>query len=293
MNDGSLVATWQAGSGEKHNDSSIWTSTKSSPDSAWSYPKIAVTLNGTCIMNAILYRNTSDILHLTGHYGGGVDGQCLINSWKTLTFHRDPVTLEWYNEGPPSPIWAMGAVKNQCVRLTDRWSTQQSDSTNGHQGTNMEMVDRVLCPSSYESPDRDTSHFESTTGDMRTFVLHNNVTAPLESPCNDMIQPLIFLPVDPSKGVFALFRSDCEVAAQAWSLDPYGTQWPPAAEKSSLLNPNSGIGGTTMVLTVTTLRPCCHFTIHTLPFSGSFVVDSCVQQRNESADSTHTCAVCG
>lgn len=84
-------------------------------------------------MNASMFRNASDFIHLSLHSGGGVNGSCLINSWHpfvTETQSNGARQSDWAPIRPLTPP-AMGSVKNQCVLLA-----------NGN----------VLCPSSDESP---------------------------------------------------------------------------------------------------------------------------------------------
>ena len=50
LDSGELVATWQAGSGEKHPDSAIWTSHKPKNAANWSPPTVAVRDKNVCVM---------------------------------------------------------------------------------------------------------------------------------------------------------------------------------------------------------------------------------------------------
>lgn len=229
MNDGTLVAVWQAGSGEKHADSSLWTAHKPMDSTEWSAPSVAVSGNGTCVMNAVLYRNDSDFLHLGLHYGGGANGTCYIDGWNPgVTSVRKSGSYgssqgDWFPFNA-IPNRAMGPVKNQCVNLQGAYAG------------------RVLCGSSDESKYGDTSHFAMTDQRFSNWTWSGNIHAW----CFSMIQPLIFEPSDFAKGhVFALFRSACKHILSAHSTD-YGKSWPLFASSTELPNPNSGLGGTTM-----------------------------------------------
>jgi predicted neuraminidase len=226
--DGNVVAVFQAGSGEGKQDCTIYTSTREKSSGTWSPVRMAVQQKQTCSMNPCLYENPSGELFLTFHSGGGSNGTCSTHHWRGFYTRSTDGGKTWAYPYTELPRGFLGCIKNQCVQLS-----------NGE----------VLCPSSQEGVDLLfwEAHFETTNMNFTKFsrtkdisFLYSDVSKKV---CQGIIQPTIF-ETSPGK-VFALFRSGCDVLAQARSSD-YGHTWPAVAESSVIPNPDAGMDGTVM-----------------------------------------------
>eukprot|EP00047_Mylnosiga_fluctuans_P003530 m.229610 g.229610 ORF g.229610 m.229610 type:complete len:364 (+) comp11928_c0_seq1:1-1092(+) len=230
--DRSVVAVFQAGSGEGHQDCTVWTSTRS-PTGVWDPVHVAVqqTLGKQklCSMNPCLYQNAAGEIYLTFHTGGGSNYTCSTHQWRGYYTKSTDGGKTWRTPYTELPKGFLGCIKNECERLS-----------NGE----------VLCPSSQEGVDLLfwEAHFETTNANFTNFTRTKDISF-LYSPvtkkaCQGIIQPTFF---ETSPGnVFALFRSGCGVLAQARSTD-YGHTWPEFAESSKIVNPDAGMDGVTMV----------------------------------------------
>ena len=236
--DGEVFATWQGGTSEKAPDSSIWSSRRGfSKSSKWSAPQKIVEITApypTCVMNAVQWRDISnmvspicDHISLVFHMGGGSDGYCDIQQWVPYVARSVDAGLNWWIEPLEQfepGVGLMGPVKNQCLKLS-----------NGE----------VLCPSSTETSEMDTAHFETTDITMTHWTKRSDIKVESEdrSSCNDMVQPVIFEKASAPGSLYALFRTDCGSLASASSPD-YGHTWPAEASVvPALTSTSAGLDG--------------------------------------------------
>ena len=213
-----LVAAWFGGTGEKHPDVGIWISRNMNGN--WSSPVEVVngvqneSLRYPC-WNPVLFQPAEGPLMLFYKVGPNP------RQWWGMLTTSDDEGLTWSNAvklgtGPSDHL--LGPIKNKPVQLKDG---------------------SILCPSSSETRNKWTIHFELSLDMGKTWEFIGPINDGVEF---DAIQPSVLFH---SGGLLqVLCRTKQGVISQSWSEDQ-GRTWGPM-EATMLPNPNSGTDAVTL-----------------------------------------------
>jgi predicted neuraminidase len=203
---GRLLAAWFGGMREGANDVKIWLARFDGK--AWSEPEVAADEPGFPCWNPVLFLSRSKTLFL--FYKAGPSP----SNWSGF-FRRSTDSGKTWDKVEQLPAGLLGPIKNKPI--------QRADGT-------------ILAGSSVESHRAWTCWLERSTDDGKTWRRFGPIAVP-DHP-HGIIQPTLFETAD--KTLVALCRSrGLGVICRAESRDG-GETWP-AAEKTELPNPNSGI----------------------------------------------------
>jgi predicted neuraminidase len=203
---GRLLAAWFGGKAEGASDVKIWLARFDGK--AWSEPEVAADEPGFPCWNPVLFLSRSKTLFL--FYKAGPSP----SNWSGF-FRRSADGGKTWDKIEQLPAGLLGPIKNKPI--------QRADGT-------------ILAGSSVESHRAWTCWLERSTDDGKTWRRFGPIAVP-DHP-HGIIQPTLFETAD--KTLVALCRSrGLGVICRAESRDG-GETWP-AAEKTELPNPNSGI----------------------------------------------------
>jgi alpha-L-fucosidase len=213
LTNGDLMAVWFGGTYERHPDVCIWGSVKK--DGHWSKPAL---LADGIINDTLRYPTWNPVLFMTKR------GELF------LFYKVGPSPGEWWGMYQLSiddgqtwskpvklPEGILGPIKNKPIRLA-----------NG----------RIISPSSVERGQIWNAHMELSDDEGKTWSkgLIDTTTG------YKLIQPTLLTLSDGT--ILALMRSDQNCIVESWSKD-LGASWS-KPEKTSVLNPNSGIDAVTL-----------------------------------------------
>lgn len=215
LEDGSIMASWFAGTHERHEDVAIYTSIKK--EGSWSYPKLVA--NGAAAngkkyptWNPVLFKNPNGLLYL--YYKVGPSPSTWWGMYKTSKDNG-----ETWSEAKKLSDGILGPIKNKPLLLK-----------NGN----------ILSPSSVELENGEIwlAHMEHSSDSGKTW---QKIKIPQKKK-HKLIQPTLLTLKDQS--ILALFRSNQDKVVYSKSKDN-GITWS-KAKAMDLENPNSGIDALTM-----------------------------------------------
>jgi predicted neuraminidase len=213
LQDGSLMASWFAGSYEGSKDVAIWASVKKG--NSWTSPvpvangKANDSLQYPC-WNPVLFRNSKNVLFLFYKVGPNP------REWWGMQITSTDEGKTW-SKPARLPKGILGPIKNKPILLKS--------------GV-------ILSPSSTETNTRWQSFIERSEDGGKSWQIIPVDTA---NPAK-VIQPTLLL--YPQGKIQALLRSNQDYIMESWSADE-GKTWS-ALQKTNVLNPNSGIDAVTL-----------------------------------------------
>lgn len=213
LKDGSLMVAWFGGSYEGGSDVGIWASVKQG--ASWSIPmeiangEINDTLRFPC-WNPVLFRTNNGELFL--YYKVGPNPR----EWWGMVIKSIDEGENWSKPGK-LPAGILGPSKNKPVTLPSNV---------------------ILSPSSTETTNEWHSHIERSADCGKTW---EKIPIDTANPAK-VIQPTLLY--YPQNKIQALLRSNQNYIMESWS-DDEGKTWSPI-QKTSILNPNSGIDAVTL-----------------------------------------------
>jgi len=212
LSNGKVMVVWFGGSYEGADDVCIWASVKYK--SGWTSPWL-MACNDTApahqkaCWNPVLCRinlHTIDLYYKTGHSP---------REWKGMVMHSVDNGVTWSKSIALNG--RLGPIRNKSIRLAN--------------GT-------LLNPTSIETATRWQAFVERSDDNGANWQI-----VPVDtSNVAKAIQPTLL--VYPSNKIQALCRSNQNYILESWSMDE-GRSWSPL-QRTSLLNPNSGIDGVTL-----------------------------------------------
>lgn len=215
LKNGSFMASWFAGTHERHPDVAIYTSTLT--NNSWTTPsKIATGMENDSIhyptWNPVLFENDQGVLF--NYYKVGPSPSTWWGMYKTSTDNGQHWSLP---KKLPTPI--LGPIKNKPVQLNGR---------------------TIVSPSSVELEDGAIwkAHVEISNDNGYTWKL---IEIPSEKDVK-VIQPTIIQL--PNNSLKALLRSNKNIIMESVSTD-FGESWS-IAKAGTVKNPNSGIDAVTL-----------------------------------------------
>jgi alpha-L-fucosidase len=213
LNDGSLVAAWFGGAYEGSKDVGIWYSVNK--DNSWSYPieiangKVSDSLRFPC-WNPVFFRSGDGKLFIFYKVGPNP------REWWGMVICSTDDGKNW-SKPEKLPEGILGPIKNKPVTLPSGI---------------------ILSPSSTETNTAWQAHIERSVNNGKSWKWIPLDTA---NPAK-VIQPTLLL--YPHGKIQALLRSNQDYIMQSWSADE-GITWSPL-QKTTVLNPNSGIDAVTL-----------------------------------------------
>jgi predicted neuraminidase len=213
LKDGSLMAAWFAGSYEGSKDVAIWASVKTG--NSWTSPvqvangRVNDSLQYPC-WNPVLFHNSEGVLFL--YYKVGPNPR----EWWGMAIKSIDEGKNWLKPDR-LPAGILGPIKNKPVTLPSNV---------------------ILSPSSTETTEIWHSHIERSADGAKTW---EKIPIDTTNPAK-VIQPTLLQ--YPHGRIQALLRSNQDCIMESWSADE-GKTWS-LLQKTSILNPNSGIDAVTL-----------------------------------------------